>query len=368
VTFKENLNSIFDMLYDLIKPCLFKLEPESAHDLALMIARLAPSLGKMSGTIPDPRLSLCVGSNQWASPIGLAAGLDKNAEALTFFEGQGFGALECGTVTLRPQLGNDRPRMFRYPLELSLRNAMGFPNKGLLDILPRLKAHEGKIPLGVNIGKNKESNAEESIEELTILFDTMASYADYFVVNVSSPNTPGLRGFQEKTYLNELFTELNALRKIHKKDLYLKIAPDLEAEKVKELVSVAVENKLTGLIATNTTIMPDRGIGGISGELLRERSQNIRRLILQEKAPIELIGVGGFTYLDDIFKFWSEGGKALQVYTSYVYQGPELLKDFQKGLLSFLENQELKNLEDFFALALLERKERLVFSLRNREA
>ena len=347
------------MLYSLIKPLLFKLQPETAHDFALTMARLSPVLGQLSGVRPDERLSLKVGSCSWASPIGLAAGLDKNAEALSFFEAQGFGAIECGTVTLRPQLGNDRPRMFRYPLELSLRNSMGFPNKGLMDLLPRIEAYSGKIPLGVNIGKNKESSATESIEELTLLFDTMDLHADYFVVNVSSPNTPGLRAFQEKSYLNELFSEINSLRKHNPKDLYLKIAPDLEDEKIRELISVAIENKLTGLIATNTTIMADRGAGGMSGELLRERAKRVRDMILREQAPLELIGVGGFTYFRDVLDYWSQGGRALQIYTSYIYQGPDILKSMQKEILSFLDKQKLRTLDEFLSLPLQEKKERI---------
>ncbi len=343
------------MFYALIKPLLFKLPPESAHDLTLLMAKLSPALGQLSGKTPDDRLKTRVGHLTWHSPVGLAAGLDKNAEALPFFEKQGFGAVEAGTLTLRPQLGNDKPRMFRYPLELSLRNSMGFPNKGLLDVLPRLSFRDRHIPLGINMGKNKESNAEESIEELCLIYDTLADHADYFVVNVSSPNTPGLRSFQEKSYLDELFASLNELRKGTPRDLYLKIAPDLEPEKISELVKVAVDNGLTGLIATNTTIMPDRGVGGVSGELLRDRAKKVRSQILAENAPIELIGVGGFTYMSDVFDYWAEGGKAFQVYSSYVYQGPDLLKNFYRDMLVFLDTNKLRNLEEFFSLKLSER-------------
>ncbi len=356
MTFKEKVNSIISMLYSLIKPLLFSLDPETAHNLTLEMAKLAPVLGKLSGLIPDTRLKMKVGAVDWTFPIGLAAGLDKNAEALNFFSAQGFGAIECGTVTLKAQAGNPRPRMFRYPAEQSLRNALGFPNQGLKEIMPRLKSYQGLTPLGVNIGKNKETGTVESIEELSILFDTLADNASYFVINVSSPNTPGLRALQEKSYLSDLFSELNKNRA--GKDLYLKIAPDLSREKVIELTHLAQEYKLTGLIATNTTIMPERGTGGISGVLLKEKSKEVRRIILQEKTNLELIAVGGIAEPEDLFELWKDGGKAAQVYTSYVYQGPDLLKKFHAAVLNFVVKQEL-SLNEFFELPVSERIYRL---------
>lgn len=344
------------MLYSILKPLLFSLPPEKAHNLTLELASLSPILGKLSGTALDPRLGVKVGQNKWSFPIGLAAGLDKNAEALDFFSHQGFGALECGTITLLPQDGNPLPRMFRYPEEESLRNAMGFPNQGLLKILYRVKNYDNSLPLGANIGKNKDSSPEESIEELCVLFDTLQSEVDYFVINVSSPNTPGLRAMQERTYLSELFQLLNRSRT---KDLYLKIAPDLEESKIIELSELAAEYKLTGIIATNTTMMPERGVGGVSGVLLREKARLVRDTILKEELPLELIGVGGITEVDDLFEFWARGGKVAQVYTAYVYQGPALLKKMKREILNFLNVTNLPHLESFFNLPLLERQKRL---------
>ena len=190
------------MLYTFIKPLLFSLQPEVAHDLTLKVARLGPSFGTLTGIETDSRLSLEVGKTHWSFPVGLAAGLDKNAEALSFFAGQGFGAIETGTITLKPQLGNPRPRLWRYPEEESLRNAMGFPNHGLLSILPRIKSYEGQSPLGANIGKNKDSTPEESIEELSVIFEALDHEVDYFGVNVSSQNTPGLRALKERSYIS----------------------------------------------------------------------------------------------------------------------------------------------------------------------
>lgn len=344
------------MLYQMIKPLLFSLDPEKAHNLTLQMAALGPVLGKLSGIQPEPAFQVQVGSVQWSFPVGLAAGLDKNAEALNFFSAQGFGAIETGTVTLRPQEGNLRPRMFRYPAQRSLRNAMGFPNQGLLEILPRLQSYHGPTPLGVNIGKNKDTSPTGSIEELSILFETMKDFASYFVVNVSSPNTPGLRALQEKSYLTELFSELNQNR--DGKDLYLKIAPDLTQEKVIELTRLAHDMKLTGIIATNTTIMPDLGPGGVSGELLKRKSREVRKLILDENENLELIAVGGISLPQDLMDLWQDGGKACQVYTSYVYQGPDLLKNFHKAVRKFLNVQKI-GLNDFFHLSKDERSYRV---------
>ena len=344
------------MLYSLVKPLLFTLDPESAHNLTLKLAHLSPSLGKLSGTSLDEKLRVSVGSVKWSFPVGLAAGLDKNAEALNFMSHQGFGAIECGTVTVKPQDGNPRPRMFRYQAEESLRNAMGFPNQGLLKILPRLKEYQGTTPIGVNIGKNKDTSPHESIDELSLLFEAMQDVAEYFVINVSSPNTPGLRALQEKSYLSELFTELNRVRR--GKDLYLKIAPDLEHEKIRELTLLSEEFGLTGMIATNTTIMPDRGVGGVSGKLLTEKSRSVREIILREKTNLELIAVGGISSTQDLFDLWKQGGKAAQIYTAYVFQGPDLLRKFKKDLLKFTEIQKM-DLESFFKLPREERQYRL---------
>ncbi len=344
------------MLYKFIKPILFSLDPEDAHNLTLHLASLSPTLGKLSGVKPDPKFSVQVGTTRWTFPIGLAAGLDKNAEALSFFDGQGFGAIECGTVTLLPQSGNSRPRMFRYPEQQSLRNSMGFPNHGMLKIMPRLDAYEGQTPLGINIGKNKDTTPEESINELCLMFEALYNAASYFVINVSSPNTPGLRALQEKTYLSELFSELNKLR--GQKDLFLKIAPDLTDEKIIELTQLAKEFSLTGLIATNTTMIPALGVGGVSGLKLREKSKHVQKLILQEKDELELIAVGGLSTPKDLFDLWSDGGKVAQVYSSYVFQGPELLKKFHAEVQRFTSEQKI-SLEDFFKLPLSERQYRI---------
>ena len=344
------------MLYSLAKNLLFSLEPEVAHNLVLHIASLSPALGKLTGINQDSSYSLKVGKTSWSFPVGLAAGLDKNAEALEFFSAQGFGAIECGTITLKGQPGNPIPRMFRYPDEKSLRNSMGFPNEGLLEILPRIKQYHSRAPLGINIGKNKDTNTNASIEELSLIMETLNEYCHYFVINVSSPNTPGLRELQERGYLTELFRELNDKR--NGVDLYLKIAPDLSEDKVIDLTHLAQEHSLTGIIATNTTMMPERGVGGVSGELLKKKSKEIRQIVLKEKNDLELIAVGGISSPNDLFELWKEGGKAAQIYTSYIYGGPQVLHHFAKAIDLFMIKQKM-SLEDFFNLTTSERKYRL---------
>jgi dihydroorotate dehydrogenase len=247
--------------------------------------------------------------------------------------------------------------MWRYPDEKSLRNAMGFPNQGLHAIWQRLHAFERKSPLGANIGKNKETGRDESIDELALVMSSLEELVDYFVINVSSPNTPGLRAFQEKTYLTELFKELNQVR--GGKDLYLKIAPDLEEEKVRELCETAAESNLTGIIATNTTIMAERGPGGMSGEILKSRAKKIRSTILNMRTNLELIGVGGVSDFSDLLSFWEEGGKVMQVYTSYVYQGPELLHHLKRDLEKFLNAIPERTLQEFMDLSLFEKQKRI---------
>lgn len=332
------------------------MEPETAHNFVLHIAKMSPFLGKISGIKENSSFALRVGSINWKFPIGLAAGLDKNAEALDFFHHQGFGCIECGTVTRRAQDGNPRPRMFRYLEEQSLRNSMGFPNKGVIEILKNLQRYEGSAPIGVNIGKNKDTSSADSIEELSLLLATLKEFAQYFVINVSSPNTPGLRAMQEKTYLSELFHELNKVR--GNKDLYLKIAPDLEENKVIELTHLAEEFRLTGIIATNTTIIPERGQGGVSGRLLKKKARTIQKTILKERNSLELISVGGITDPEDLFELWRDGGKAAQIYSAYIFQGPDLLKKFSKELSRFTHFQQL-SLQAFFNLNEKERIYRL---------
>jgi len=342
------------MFYNLLKNILFRFDPELAHDLTLKSANLAPWAGKIGTQLPSPSLHVKVGSLNFHSPVGLAAGLDKNGNCIHFFQNQGFGSLEIGTVTLKPQLGNPRPRIFRYSEEESIRNAMGFPSNGHLQVHENLKSCSPFIPIGLNIGKNKDSTAAESIDELVSMTKNLESSVDYIAVNVSSPNTPGLRELQEKNYLTELFQKI---QNVTQKDLYLKIAPDLNREKLMELIELTHDLKLTGIIATNTTIMPEKGNGGVSGKLLTNKARDVRNFILQEKPNFEVVGVGGISSFEDLAEFWYHGGKVAQIYTSYIYQGPKILKDMYLKTECMLHQHKLNNLNDFFKLELEFRRE-----------
>lgn len=336
------------MLYSLIKPLLFKFDPEDAHHITLRLSELYNAQEYPFST----QIFSKIKSLEAPSPIGLAAGLDKDAQALNFFSSLGFGILEGGTVTLREQGGNPRPRIWRYPQKKSLRNAMGFPNAGAERIKENLKNYKAPSLLGINIGKNKETTPEKSILELGEIVQKL-NHADYFTVNVSSPNTPGLRALQEPAYLRELFSHLMSKSE---KPLFLKIAPDLELEKVQDLANLAQELALEGIIATNTTIIESMGQGGISGELLREKAFSVQRYLLSMKTNLNIIGVGGISSFKDILSFWYEGGAWVQIYTALIYQGPTLIHNLNLEILKFLIFCKLKDLNTFFSFALDEKR------------
>ncbi|MFA5583271.1 MAG: quinone-dependent dihydroorotate dehydrogenase [Bacteriovoracaceae bacterium] len=336
------------MLYSLIKPFLFKLDPEVAHHFILHLSELYQS---RSYSFPS-QLSSRVKNLKAPSPIGLAAGLDKNAQALNALSSLGFGLLEAGTVTLKEQRGNSRPRIWRYPEEMSLRNAMGFPNEGMKVVRHNLLNYSASSLLGINIGKNKDTTPQNSIHELGQLACQLRK-SDYFTINVSSPNTPGLRALQEPTYLRELFTHLQSQTQT---PLFLKIAPDLEQKKIEELAKLACDLKLEGIIATNTTVIPEKGIGGVSGALLKEKAQMVQQTLLSMNTELNIIGVGGISHFKDILKFWYMGGQWVQIYTALIYQGPSLVHKLNQDILFFLDHSQIKDLDTFFKQSLSERR------------
>lgn len=289
----------------------------------------------------NDRFTLDVGGVKWPFPIGLAAGLDKNAMAIDFFSRLPLGAVEVGTVTPKPQAGNDKPRLFRYVEEESLRNRMGFNNDGAEALLDRIKkSKRNGRSLGVNLGKNKTTPADKACDDYASLYKTFAKDADYLVVNVSSPNTPGLRDLQGEEEMNRIFDALAPLRKDTPVPLYLKIAPDLSDEGILSLVEISKKHNLSGLIATNTTIMEERGPGGVSGKLLAAKSREVRLRILEalkETPGIELIGVGGVSSSRDLFEFWQAGGNLMQVYTAFIFQGPSLLLNIYNDIEKLLQ-------------------------------
>lgn len=293
--------------------------------------------------------SLQVGSLKWPFPVGLAAGLDKNGEGINFFSRLNFGSLEIGTVTPLPQDGNMRPRIFRYPKEFSLRNSMGFPSIGSAKVLQNLStANDHHKIIGVNLGKNKATPLESAGQDYEQLYKTFAGSVDYQVVNVSSPNTPHLRDLQKIMALEEIFKALEEERSKTPCPLFLKISPDIALSSLDQTIALALKYRLEGLIATNTTVIPERGIGGISGGLLSFKADLVRTTLLKKLKDIPdltLIGVGGISSYGDIWKFWKDGGKLVQIYTSFIYGGPSLLNDIKNKITETCIYNKVSSLE-----------------------
>ena len=334
------------MIYKIFKNIAFKLDAELAHNLTLKTFHHFPLLSEIFYKKSPYDLSVKVGNLNWVFPVGLAAGLDKNATCLRFFDSVGFGAVEVGTVTPRPQVGNNRPRLFRYPKEESIRNRMGFNNYGSDFLEERVQEYSSpKVPLGINIGKNKTTANSESYKDYTFLYEKFKNYGGYIVINVSSPNTPGLRENQTKDALEEILKHLNHDPLLT--DLYVKIAPDIDKNSVDDVIELAKKYKLAGLICTNTTIIPERGEGGVSGRLLYKKSKEIRDYALSKVKDdnLEVIGVGGFSDYEELVEFWKNGGKVIQIYSSFVFKGPNLLQDIQKLIENDLKEKGFNRLE-----------------------
>ncbi|MEE1885216.1 quinone-dependent dihydroorotate dehydrogenase [Pedobacter flavus] len=342
-------------MYNLFKPLFFKLNPEDAH--YFVVKRLkwfydhfpfGKSLLKSWFDIEDKRLEREVLGIKFRNPVGLAAGFDKNGEYIEPLSALGFGFIEVGTVTPLPQPGNDKPRMFRLIEDRALINRMGFNNKGVDTLAERLRLlrnQNTKIIIGGNIGKNKNTPNEQAVEDYIKCFDRLHDVVDYFVVNVSSPNTPGLRALQERGPLTEILNTLNQKNALllKRKPILLKIAPDLTNEQLNDIVEIVLETKIDGIIATNTTI--DRSglkadeklkneAGGVSGQPLTKRSTEvIRYLSERSNKAFVIIGAGGIETAEDAIEKLNAGASLVQVYTGFIYQGPSLVKNICKALI-----------------------------------
>jgi dihydroorotate dehydrogenase len=348
-------------VYELLKPWLFRQDPETAHDQVLRalawLARRGPLLEVVQRlfSVQDQRLEVEAFGLRFPNPVGLAAGLDKNALALRAWPALGFGFVEIGSVTALAQPGNPKPRLFRLPQEEALVNQMGFNNDGAEALARRLEAWQeayGKlpVPLGINLGKSKATPLEEAAQDYLRTLALLLPYGDYFVVNVSSPNTPGLRELQEKERLKELLGALTGFLQ-GRKPLLLKIAPDLTWPQIDEVLELAEQFGLSGLIATNTTTRRD-GLkapfpeeGGLSGRPLAGRSLEVLRYLakgLGGRLPI--VSVGGIFTPEDVWERLEQGATLVQVYTALVYRGPSLPKRLCMGLLRSLEGAAIKEL------------------------
>lgn len=300
------------------------------------------------GKVEHPSLHRKVFGIDFPNPVGLAAGLDKGAEVIDEMGRVGFGFVEIGTITPKPQPGNDLPRLFRLVKDEALINRMGFNNVGAEVAAQRLKRRKSKVIVGANIGKNKVTANEDAIRDYEYCFTTLFDYADYFVVNVSSPNTPGLRALQDKDSLAAILNSLQAinLSKPAQKPILLKIAPDLTNEQIDDVISVVQQTKISGIIATNTTISRDGlsytqteidnyGAGGLSGKPLTKRATEVIRYIKSktQQQPITVIGVGGIMTVADALEKLEAGADLIQLYTGFIYKGPQLIADINRALI-----------------------------------
>jgi dihydroorotate dehydrogenase len=325
-----------------VRPWLFSLDPETAHHLVLKFLRTAgngPLL--FSGFRPPPKATKLFGIS-FPNPIGLAAGFDKNGIALRAWAALGFGFVEIGTVTAQSQPGNPKPRIFRVPEQDGLINRLGFNNDGADAVAERLQRLRAKgqwpnIPVGVNIGKSKATPLENAVEDYVYSFGKLAPVADYVVLNVSSPNTVGLRSLQKSETLGRLLRAIQEENRRLKKPILLKIAPDLSPAELREVVATCESGGAAGIVATNTTL-DHAGIpkdfdqtGGLSGRPLREKSTAVIRAI-RAQTPLPIIASGGIFDAESAREKLDAGAQLLQVYTGYIYRGPGLLCEIVEAL------------------------------------
>ena len=357
------------MLYrSLLRPLLFGLPPETAHELALRILSLSPGLTKnLTGDRfkRSPFGKLRRFGLSFTNPIGLAAGFDKDGVAIESLAALGFGFIEAGTVTYNRQPGNPRPRLFRLPLDRALINRAGFNNEGAAALVERIQSRPADLVLGISIGKSKVVPVEEAVQDYLKSFEIVYPAADYVAVNVSSPNTPRLRELQQAEQLDEL---LSTLQKRNQEladgsgrssmPILVKLSPDLDSEGLKEIVAVVRKNRVAGLIATNTTT--DRsglrtseaevaacGEGGLSGAPLLSRSkETIAALYKLTDGSMPLIGVGGIFTAEDAWQLISAGASLVQLYTGFIYEGPSIVKRINEGLRRIIATEGFVSLDE----------------------
>jgi dihydroorotate dehydrogenase len=337
----------------LIRPLLFKLDPEKVHYLTTDALRTAFGLPFAKGIsrsmfrVEDKRLERELFGLKFPNPVGLAAGFDKDAKLVDELAELGFGFIEIGTLTPKPQEGNPKPRLFRLPEDQAIINRMGFNNEGVDAAVKRLRERKSNIIVGGNIGKNKVTPNEEALNDYLYCFKALYDVVDYFVVNVSSPNTPDLRALQEKEPLQQLLMALQELNKSmpKQKPLLLKIAPDLNEAQLNDIIEIAIAAKLSGIIATNTTIsredlhtpntrVSEIGAGGLSGKPLTKHSTEIIRYLRQHlPQEVKIIGVGGIMTAEDAQEKLEAGADLVQLYTGFIYEGPALVAAINKRLL-----------------------------------
>lgn len=336
-------------MYKLIRKLLFLLYPESAHTFVLALLKI-PLFSKLLEWIyhyEHPSLALKVFGLQFRNPVGLAAGFDKDAKGIDQFADLGFGFIEIGTVTPEPQPGNPRPRLFRLLKDQALINRMGFNNDGAAVIAKRLKKRNSKIIIGGNIGKNKATPNEGAFRDYVKCFLALRDAVDYFVINVSSPNTPGLRELQEREPLTKILLHIKRLNNDEapkSKPILLKIAPDLSDSQMDDIIEIVKQTGIDGVIATNTTVSRENlntplgrlskiGNGGLSGKPLAKRSTEVIRYLHEKSGgAFPIIAVGGILSAKDALEKLNAGASLIQLYTGFIYEGPGLIKKIKKEL------------------------------------
>ncbi|MEW6470099.1 MAG: quinone-dependent dihydroorotate dehydrogenase [Bacteroidota bacterium] len=340
----------------LIRPLLFLLSPESAHHFVFSCLKFFFRLPGIAAicracyTVNDKRLERKLFGLNFPNPVGLAAGFDKDARLFEELGCFGFGFIEVGTVTPKPQPGNDKPRMFRLPQDQALINRMGFNNEGVEAMVKRLRGRKDfRVIIGGNIGKNKATPNEKAMDDYEHCFEKLSGLVDYFVVNVSSPNTPNLRELQDREPLTRLLSRLKTLnaQKERPKPILLKIAPDLGDSQLDDIIAIVRETGIDGVVATNTTIaraglrtpeaeVQQKGSGGLSGKPLAQRSTEVIRYLSEKSGnSFPIIASGGIHTAEDAIEKLKAGASLVQVYTGFIYEGPGIAKEICKGLLKY---------------------------------
>lgn len=343
-------------MYSTIRPLLFKFDPENIHAITekLLIAAQATPMAleylAKRYCIIDDRLKQNICGLSFYNPVGLGAGFDKNATMAKALSALGFGFIEVGTITPKPQDGNPKPRIFRFVEEKSIQNAMGFNNDGGKKILQRLKRiYPYVIPIGINIGKNKITEQEKVIFDYKKLVSTFKDTSDYFTLNLSSPNTPNLRDLQNEEFIKLLLVEL---RSQTDKPIFLKISPDMDIDYMLNVCECAVDNGADGIIATNTTVdyslvKNPKDKGGISGQALKKRSREVFQILsenLFEKTT--LISIGGIDDGEEAYERIKLGASLIQIYTTMIFEGPCVIREINKTILEKLEEDGFKNISE----------------------
>jgi dihydroorotate dehydrogenase len=342
-------------MFSILRPLLFNLDPETAHDLAIQALRFNVLPGKVFEVKDEKMLNLTLLGKNFPNPIGLAAGFDKSAEAYNSLSKLGFGFVEIGTVTPQKQFGNSKPRIFRLENDKALINRLGFNNDGIKIIRDRILSEKNKGILGVNIGPNKDTIDQKS--DFALGLKSFLDIADYITINISSPNTKGLRDFHEKDKLESLLLTLNKIRKEKEKSipLLLKISPDIKDEEIPNIISIALKSDISAIILTNTTNKNRENLisevkkeeGGLSGEPIQKIStEMIKKFYKILRGQIPIIGVGGINSGKSAYKKIIAGASLLQLYTGFVYKGPTIVKDIKNELIQILKNEGINNIKD----------------------